>query len=572
MAILTMAILAASCTKEMMTQEEFDEALFVKTTITADATLPGTDSTANADKAYVEDSTRKVIWQSGDQLRINGTDLTVAEIDSGGVRAKFYGTVPALVSGSNYRYWAVYPTNLASSISDTSQLTITLPATQTINTSDLNHPLAGYSYMAGHAVVPQTASRVHFQMRNVGTVLKLTLKANANDFRQRVDKIVFTSNANLTGAFTIPNTLSSNPNFTINSGSGSTTLTVNFSGGSLDISSEKTIYVFLPPLSGKSLNMKIYGGYGLVSYVEVNKTSANLERNTIYSYENKNITFDKVFSVASNRKVIFSPGNLQYIAGFTVGNSAHFRFAPNQWERIGNAAGNTTAANKRATQTAWIDLFGYGTSGVSSKYPYMTSTTNSEYRNANINGTNFDWGVYNKIYNSKISQTDAAGTWRTLTEDEWNYLLFTRTTNATVNSKANARYTFATLTGYSNIKGIILFPDNYSGGTPSGVNWGGTDPNCVNYNSSTEINWPTTCTAAGWTALEQAGCVFLPAAGYRNGTTVDKVNSQAYYWSSTDATSGNNAFNLFRGNNKPIVTANAQRCWGLSVRLVRTHP
>ena len=239
MALAATAILAASCAKDIMTKEEFDEGLFVKTTISADATLPGTDSIADADKAYVDGSTRKVIWQSGDQLRINGTDLTVAEIDSGGVRAKFYGTVGAIPDGGNFRYWAVYPTNIASTMNGPSTLTINLPETRQIDPS--KNPLEGYSYMAGHAVVPPTASRIHFQMRNVGTLLKLTLKANTNDFRKTVDKIEFTSNAHLTGAFTITNTISSASNPTITevsgSGSGSTTLVVSVSSGGLDISS-----------------------------------------------------------------------------------------------------------------------------------------------------------------------------------------------------------------------------------------------------------------------------------------------------------------------------------------------
>ena len=46
-------------------------------------------------------------------------------------------------------------------------------------------------------------------------------------------------------------------------------------------------------------------------------------------------------------------------------------------------------------------------------------------------------------------------------------------------------------------------------------------------------NWTTKCTTAQWTALEAKGCVFLPAAGYRNGTTVSSVNSYVCYWSSS---------------------------------------
>ena len=560
MALAATAILAASCAKDIMTKEEFDEGLFVKTTISADATLPGTDSIADADKAYVDGITRKVIWQSGDQLRINGTDLTVAEIDSGGVRAKFYGTVGAIPDGGNFRYWAVYPKTLAtaSTMNGPSTLTITLPETRQIDPS--KNPLEGYSYMAGHAVVPPTASRIHFQMRNLGAVLKLTLTANANDFNRRIDSIVFTStstNANLSGQFNINN--ASIP--TISQGTGKTRHKVTFTGGSLDISSQKTIYVFLPPLSGKNLTMRIYGGYGLVSYVEKKVSSITLERNKIYEYSNPNISFDKVFTVnkIKGTKVIFSPGNLQYKAGSTVGNSAHFQFAPNQYSYVGSNNSQISSTNN-----GWIDLFGWGTSG-NVRAPYYSNTTNTNYGNgtANINGTDYDWGRYNAIYNPKIGTTYGANNWRTLTRAEWDTLLFYRT-NTKVNNTNNARYTLANLTDVgSGTKGIILFPDSYSGGTPSGVTWG-------KINDFTTGQWGTTCTAAGWTALEQAGCVFLPAAGYRTGTTVDKVNTQAYYWTATHY-STDKAYHVFRGSNELVVSDNGRRHLGLSVRLARTH-
>ena len=39
------------------------------------------------------------------------------------------------------------------------------------------------------------------------------------------------------------------------------------------------------------------------------------------------------------------------------------------------------------------------------------------------------------------------------------------------------------------------------------------------YSASTYDNGAK-CTSAGWAALEAAGCVFLPAAGYRNGSAI----------------------------------------------------
>ena len=159
---------------------------------------------------------------------------------------------------------------------------------------------------------------------------------------------------------------------------------------------------------------------------------------------------DVQFSVSATQKVYFSPGNLQWSAT-NGGNTATthavagngtaagtWRFAPNQWDTIG--ANNS---NVSSTYTGWIDLFGWGTSGYNNKYPYMTSTTDIDYGNGNNNilGTNYDWGVYNAIYNPKTQTTDAPGTWRTLTKDQWVYLLNTRPTASSI------RYAKATVCG-----------------------------------------------------------------------------------------------------------------------------
>ena len=583
-ALAATAILAASCAKDIMTKEEFDEGLFVKTTISADATLPGNDSIADADKAYVDGSTRKVIWQSGDQLKINNTVLTVAEIDSGGVRAKFYGTVQAIDDqNGSCHYWALYPKTLVSTnIAQYNTLQITLPPTQTIDPT--KQPLEGYSYMAGHAVVPPTASRIHFQMRNLGAVLKLTLTANANDFNRRIDSIVFTStNANLSGQFNINN--ASIP--TISQGTGKTRHKVTFTGGSLDISSQKTIYVFLPPLLSKNLTMRIYGGYGFVPYVEKTVSSISLNRNTINTYTNANVTFDKVFTVASNRKVIFSPGTLQW-SPTNGGSSATthttadgtaagtWRFAPNQYDMIGQNNTNITnitynSGSYTGSYKGWIDLFGWGTSGFNSRFPWKIDTVETTYgQNANINGTNYDWGTYNAIYNPKTGKTDPPGTWRTLTKAEWTYLL--NPTNATSGARSGDRFAKATV---NDVKGLIIFPDG----------WNNSTYPLNNKNTANAAFNGNTISAANWKTLEQNGCVFLPACGYRykrnktpNATTnVTRLvtGSDVYCWSGTyNSDKKVYAWHLWVDASQLSIAQGGStggRRNGYAVRLVRTH-
>ena len=239
------------------------------------------------------------------------------------------------------------------------------------------------------------------------------------------------------------------------------------------------------------------------------------------------LALSKSFSVSVGTYVYFSPGNLQWSAtnggetptthtvsgGGTAAGT--WRFAPNQWDTIG--ADNS---NISSSYTGWIDLFGWGTSGYDNKYPYMTSTTDTDYVNGNnnISGTNYDWGVYNAIYNPTTQNTDAPGTWRTLTKDEWEYLLVTRTTPSGI------RYAKAIVNG---VNGLIIVPDNWTTSIYSLNNT--NNPNAA-YTSNT-IN---TINATDWVKMENSGCVFLPATGNRLGNSVNDINLNGLYWSSTN--------------------------------------
>ena len=264
------------------------------------------------------------------------------------------------------------------------------------------------------------------------------------------------------------------------------------------------------------------------------------------------------FSVSANTCVYFSPGNLQWSAtngGSTAtthtvaggGTAAGtWRFAPNQWDTIGAANSNISSS-----YSGWIDLFGWGTSGYNSKYPYTSSRDDSDYVNtdADISGTNYDWGVYNAIYNPKTSTTDAPGTWRTLTKDEWVYLLNNRSTTSGI------RYAKATVNG---VQGLILVPDNWATSTYA---LSSTNTPGAAY-ATNVINLAT------WTTLEDAGCIFLSSAGCRNGTSIISVGSLGYSWTATK--NGGYASAIYfssdeiRPGNDGIPTR-----YGMSVRLVK---
>lgn len=143
------------------------------------------------------------------------------------------------------------------------------------------------------------------------------------------------------------------------------------------------------------------------------------------------------------------------------------------------------------------------------------------------------------------------------------YIFNTRTTGGTVFGTTQARYTHATINtdnGTDGVNGMILFPDGVDIAL-SEVNTAGT----VNVNSA----WGTTCTSAQWTALATKGCVFLPAAGHRSGTTMYNPGVAGKYWTSSyDIGTAANAQDVtFRSN---ILNASGAcgRKFGGSVRLV----
>jgi len=97
----------------------------------------------------------------------------------------------------------------------------------------------------------------------------------------------------------------------------------------------------------------------------------------------------------------------------------------------------------------------------------------------------------------------------------WKYVFGTRSTSSGV------RYAKATV---NNIAGVILLPDDWSTSYYTLNNTNTTDA-AFTSNSISASDWAS--------SLEAHGAVFLPAAGYRSGTTVDLVGGSGFYWSST---------------------------------------
>ena len=241
------------------------------------------------------------------------------------------------------------------------------------------------------------------------------------------------------------------------------------------------------------------------------------------------------FSVAANKQVFFSQGNLQY-----QGNTDTWRFAEDQYDMIGEDNSNISY-----NYSGWIDLFGWGNSGYNDKYPYLTSKYGFYDGSNDIDGTNYDWGVNNKIVNGG----NQAGLWRTLTKDEWSYLIDTRT-------DASSKKGVATV---NSVTGLVLLPDDWN------------LPADVTFTSGANGDFAqNTYSVEDWAKMEANGAVFLPAAGYRSVTDMVNIGSQGKYWSSssydnTESYSGALFFRSYEVN----ASAFGYRRDGESVRLVK---
>ena len=227
----------------------------------------------------------------------------------------------------------------------------------------------------------------------------------------------------------------------------------------------------------------------------------------------------KPFSVSATNTVTFSPGNLQYHPA-----NNEWRFAPNQTDYIGD-----DNANISSTYNGWIDLFGWGTGN---------NPTSKRADYYNDYQTFVDWGV-NKIGN------DAPNTWRTLTTQEWKYLLNER-------PNADKLYDVAKVNG---VIGLILLPDSW------------TCPSGVTFNSG---KYYQTFRGPQWAKLEASGAVFLPAAGDRNcdGNVYD-VGSNGNYWLSTPNGFDRAYYLDFYSYSDIVSMSYIKRCFGRSVRLVQ---
>ena len=262
-----------------------------------------------------------------------------------------------------------------------------------------------------------------------------------------------------------------------------------------------------------------------------------------------NGTLPGLFSVSQTEKVYFSQGNLQYQASTNT-----WRFADTQYDYIGEA--NMSISSY---YSGWIDLFGWGTSGLNHGavcyQPWSTSQNHQDYYaygqwNAHLfhNTGKADWG-YNAISNGGNQQNY----WRTLKLSEAIFLLESRQTPSGI------RFVKAMVNG---LNGLIIPPDDWDISTFT-LNNPNTLSAPYNANNISLQDWSN--------ILEPAGAVFFPNAGDRSGTYAADFNDYGFYWLANFGTQ-QHSYLIFisdSGNSIEDLIVVNYRYGGFSVRLVR---
>lgn len=269
-----------------------------------------------------------------------------------------------------------------------------------------------------------------------------------------------------------------------------------------------------------------------------------------------------LFSVSPSQQVHFSQGNLQYKASTNT-----WRFAEKQWDYVGSQSpsvgdpGGTVPSSDNlgvsSTYDGWIDLFSWNTSGYESiawdHYPWACNADGTfyyaydePYANLYDHDGTADWG-HNAIGNG--GNNPYLG-WRTLTREEWDYVINTRST------ASGLRYAKACVNG---VNGLVLLPDD----------WDASYCLFDHPNEAGASFSSNSITASQWETLERLEAVFLPVAGFRtygNNVHVQYPGVFGRYWSATTRGSGS-AWAVILDDSQLVIEFPTKSI-GVSVRLV----
>ena len=504
-------------------------------------------------KVYVDDDNFSC-WAAGDEVKINNSTGSIASTTNGG----HHGTINS-ESEVEPTFYAVYPASAVTSQSVTATgTTIHLPSMQKCIVE------------GGHQVVNAIMAaqgETELDFYNLCALLKVKVPAGLH-----VTDIYVTTNTQSGDASTPSGIrLWGNGTVTFNDNGARPTLSAltrtqpsastPLDGGDtvylhvVDLTSDGVYYITVPKVENTNfkvwVNYKVEGSDQNYFYCSTKQQSGNtncLNANEIGfvnfadivpptpSNPDPNDFIPGIYSISSTEKVNFAKGNLVFDVT-TAGNNGHnysWSFNTTQY----NAVGYNVQMHGNTPQS--------GTSEFS-----KMSVNNGVFPNNNGYGSlgpdnYYDWGYY----------IDAT-MWFTLSRTEWAYLLYTR-------GVSYARFAKVQVEGAN---GLLLFPDEFlwpndNLAQPTALNDASADFTQINY------------TAAQFSELEEAGCVFLRANGYieHNGHNPSHDDpTYGYYWTRDFDGNQTHSYLYFDGSTISPNSNNAQLHAGyaLCIRVAR---
>ena len=390
------------------------------------------------------------------------------------------------------------------------------------------------------------------------------------------------------------------------------------------VSATSEIFVALPGFTDKTI--KLTATVGSDTYTFTSPSAKTFEDGKYYAITVGMSKKVLGFSIDPTHQIEFAHGNLQYK------DSEHkWRIAENQYDFVGGymevhsfgngtwydfpAIGNVYEGGNKCNNAdyytdvmstdCWIDLFGWNTWDK----PLLISDNMADYATDQSSFT--DWG-HNTIYDTKAGTSYAPDTWRTLTMDEWQFI---------ISGRDNADHlcgTASITSDYGDVKGLILLPDDFE--KPDGITFHYiTDPTSnypmtfsytdytgapgypntiLTLDPKTDENFHITLAAAlnhdnyvynqnrytkaQWEQMEAAGAVFLPVAGWMQVRYVNSsdpsqgvwalhrfANFIGGYWSSSYWVNVDASYLMLTHEQGKVGHGSQPFCNGQSVRLVR---
>ncbi len=278
-------------------------------------------------------------------------------------------------------------------------------------------------------------------------------------------------------------------------------------GDGVQLGTESTnFYIYLPPKT-YSAGMKIViTDTDGGTFTQSTASEVIIKRNELYT-----LNWTPAFTPAGALTGKFSVSaskQIQFSKGNLYYDGSKFNFETNQYDV------------QNSWSTSHVSHFFWSKDA---SVAYAASYSESGTSGSDVFFTNADGFTVN------VGGAEQSG-WRTLSKDEWTYLF---------NNHNKKWITVCGQTGYA------IAPDGVSADAIAG-----------SYTTDTD-----------WKTAQDAGIVFLPAAGSRSGSSVSNVGRLGYYWSSS-AYDGNFAYDVYFNSSSVSPGSYDSRYYGFSVRLI----